>query len=837
MAANVGDPASSRAEPRRHAACKRDAVTNPLSALGQDVRQALRGLVKRPGVALAVFCTLALSIGANVTVFSIVNAVLLRPLPFGERSDRVVTLFSTHAQQSEDWSWGDSEVSYADLLDLREATAFEGLGGYLGRSLALSQDGAAERVRGGSVTPDLFPLLGVAPAIGRLFLEDEGAAPGLERVVLLTHGLWQRRYGARADIVGRAIQVNGLPRTVVGVLPPGFRFPERDDLYLPLRWIDAPRDARGINAVGLLRAGTSLAQAQQEASAIAARLARDHAATNRGFGVRLLPFRDSQVDRGARFLSTTLMAAVGFVLLIACANLTNLMLVQATGRQREMAVRSALGAGRGRLVRLVLVETALVAIAGTVAGLVAAEWLLDALRGTFPEDLPYWMVFDFDWRIALFAAGLTGVTTLSVGLLPALRASRPHLVADLKDAARATPPRGQQRLHAGLVVAQVAVCLALLVGASMVVRGFLTLQTSDLGFDDRPLLSMRVYLAGDQFDPPDTRARAIDEIAKALSTIVGVESAAATTSIPGDDGGAPVRVVADGAAGVDDGIGAQTIGVSAGIFDTLGLSLIDGRPLTAAETIDPAARVAVVNEALAARFWPDGGAVGRRVGVWRRAEVDWYRVVGVAPDVHYEEVSEETPQSRLSLYLPQAVTGARSMALLARATGDPDRLVEAARVLMRQRFPDQPVFELMSMAERRRFVSWEAQFMGEMMGTFAAVAVCLAGLGVYALLAYSVRRRVPEIGVRLALGARPGDVVGMFVRQGLTIAGTGVLVGVVLASLVASAVEGFVFGSNARDPRHFAVAAVVLGIAVVVACYLPARRASRVDPSVALRAE
>lgn len=812
-------------------------MTQFLSSLGQDVRQALRSLTKRPGVAAAVLATLAIGIGANVTVFSIVNALLLKPLPFGERSDRVVALFSTHAQQPENWAWGDSEVSYADLLDLREATAFEGLGGYLGRSFTLSQDGAAERVRGGSVTPDLFPLLGIAPVLGRQFRPEEAAPPGLERVVMLTHGLWQRRYGAAADIVGRDIHVNGLPRTVVGVLPPGVRFPERDDLYLPLRWVDSPRDARGVNGVGLLRSGASLAQAQEEASAIAARLARDYAVTNRGFGVRLLPFRDAQVDAGDRFLSATLLAAVGFVLLIACANLTHLMLVQATGRQREMAVRSALGAGRGRLVRLVLVETAVIAMAGTGAGLGAAVWLLDALHASFPEELPYWMVFDPDWRVAAFAAGLTVLTTIAVGLLPALRASRPHLVVDLKDAARVTPSRGQQRLLSGLVVAQVAVCLALLVGASMVVRGFLTLQTEDLGFDHRPMLSMRVYLAGDQLDPPAARARAIDEMAATVASMAGVEAAAATTSIPGDDGGGLVRVVADGATVVGEGIGAQMIGVGAGIFDTLGVSLIDGRALTVAETLDPAARVALVNKALAARLWPGGGAVGRRVGVWRPADVTWYRVVGVAPDVHYEEVGEATAQSQLSLYLPQAVTGNRSMALLARATVDPAGLVEPARALMRQRFPDQPVFELMSMVERRRFVTWGAEFLGQMMGAFAVVAVGLAGLGVYALLAFSVRRRVPEIGVRLALGAQPSDVVRMFVRQGLAVSAVGVLVGVVLAALVATAVERFVFGSNAWDPRHFAVAAAVLGGAVVVACYLPARRASRIDPTVALRTE
>ncbi len=811
-------------------------MTHALWSTLQDVRQAVRALTTRPGFALAVVVTLAVSIGANVTVFSIVNALLFRPLPFGDRSNRVVTLFATHAEQPEDWSWGDSELSYPDLVDLRQAEAFEGLAGYMGRSLTLSHDGAAERVRGGSVTPDLFRLLGVTPLLGRHFDEAEGTSPGLEQVVMLTHGLWQRRYGGTADIVGRDIHVNGLPRTVVGVLPPGFRFPERDDVYLPLRWDEAPRNARNLNAVGLVRSGVSLVQAQQQAAAIAARLATNHAATNRGYGVRVLPFRDSQIDSGGRFLSATLMAAVAFVLLIACANLTSLMLVRASGRQREMAVRSALGAGRGRLVRLMLVETGLVALAGTAVGLLGAVWLLDFLRESFPEDLPYWQVFDPDWRVAVFAVGITAVTTLAVGLLPALRASRPELVTDLKDAARATPPRGQQRLHAGLVVAQVAVCLALLVGASMVVRGFLAMQALDLGFDHRPLLSMRIYLAGDQFDALDARARAVDEIADALTAMPGVTAAAATSSIPGDDGGGLVRVVVDGATGADDGIGVQTVSATAGIFETLGLSLVEGRALSLAETLDPGARVAVVNRALAERLWPGEGAVDRRVGLQTATEVVWYRVVGTVPDVHYEEAGEDTPQSRLNLYLPQAVTGYRSMALLARTDGDPADLVEPTRRLLRERFPDQPVFELMSMAERRRFVTWEHRFMGQMMGAFAAVAVCLAGLGVYALLAYSVRRRVPEIGIRLALGARPRDLVRMFVRQGLAIAAAGLLVGAGLAAVVAAGVEGFIFGSDAWDPGHFALAATVLGGVVLVACYLPARRASRVDPTQALRA-
>ncbi|MGD9906597.1 MAG: ADOP family duplicated permease [Vicinamibacterales bacterium] len=719
---------------------------------------------------------------------------------------------------------------------MRATPSFEGLGGYIGRNLTLSHDGAAERVRGGSVTPDLFPLLGVSPVLGRHFRDDEAAPPGLERVVLLTHGLWQRRYGGDAGIVGRDVHVNGLPRTVVGVLPPGFRFPERDDLYLPLAWDESPRDARGVNGIGALREGASLTEARDQASAIAARLARDHVATNDGYGVHVQPYRETQIDRTARGLSLTLLAAVALVLLVACANLANLMLVRASGRQREMAVRSALGAGRGRLVRLLLVETGLVSVAGAVVGLLGAAWTLDLLLASFPEELPYWIVFDVDRRIAAFTVLLTALTTVGVGLMPAVRASRPHLVDDLKDGARGTPA-GEQRLHAALVVAQVAVSLALLVGASMMIRGFLAMQTTDLGFDHRALVSLRVYLAGDALDALDARARAVEELAAAVAAMPGVTAAAATTAIPGDDGGGLARVVVDGRTTEAEAIGAQVVGATDGLFTVLGRELVGGRGLTAAEARDPAARVAVINAALAERLWPDGSALDRRIGVRSRGAIDWYRVVGVAPDVHYEEIGEDTPQSRLTLYVPHAVTGYRTMAVLARAAGDPDTLVVPLQDHLSARFPEQPIYELMTMNQRRRFVTWEDRFMGQMMGTFAALAVGLAGLGVYALLAYAVRRRLPEIGVRLALGAAPGDIVRLVVGQGVAVAAVGLGLGLVLAAALAAVIQGFVFGGDAWDPRHLATAAAVLAAAVLTASYLPARRAARTDPTVALRSE
>lgn len=802
----------------------------------QDLRYACRSLGQRPGFAAAALVTVAIGIGANITVFSIVNALLLRPLPFGERSDRIVTLYATHAQQAEDWGWGDSEISLPDMEDFREAGVLEALGGYMGRSFTLSGDEAAERVRGGSVTPDLFPLLGISPVLGRHFRADEGAAPGLESVVMLTHGLWQRRYGANPDVVGKAIMVNGLPRTVVGVLPPGFRFPERDDLYMPLGWDEAPRSARNVNAIALLGPGVTLAQARDRLSATAARLALEYADTNRGFGVHVLPFRDSQVDRSERRISAVLMAAVGFVLLIACANLANLFLVRGVARQRETAIRAAMGASRGRLARQLFLDAAVLAVPGTLLGLLGAVWALDAIRASFPEELPYWISFDLDGRVALFTAGAAVFTAVAVGVLPSIRASRPHLVDDLKDGVRATPGRSQQRVQSGLVAAQVALCLALLIGARLMIASFMAMQTADLGIDHRSLVTVRAYLAGDEYDEVAARSRFFDEAAATLQQLPGVTAAAATTSIPGDDGGAGGRVVIDGRTGADDAVGASTIGVTAGIFDVFGVRPLDGRTFTPAETLDAESQVTVVSETLARYLWPAGTAVGARIGIQTATAVRWYRVIGVVPDVHYEEIGESTPQSQRTLYLPYAAQPSRTMAFIARTSTQPDRALLAARSALQQRHPGLPLFEAMTMAERRRFVTWEDEFFGKLMGTFALMALALACVGIYALIAFAVRQREGEIGIRLALGAEPAQVARLFVRQGFVVAVIGIAAGGGLAAALVAGLSGVVYGVDPWSGWHFAGAAVVLVLVVLLASYLPARRASRASPTAVLRA-
>jgi putative ABC transport system permease protein len=803
----------------------------------QDVSHAIRGLRRRPAFLVAALLTLAVGIGANVTVFSIVDALLLRPLPFGDRSDRVVTMHSTHRLQAEDWN--NSELSYPDLLDVqRQASSFEGVGGFLFRNFTVTTEADAERLQGLSITPDVFPMLGVAPMLGRTFTADEAAAPGLETSVILTHSLWQRRFGGDPNIIGRTVTINDRARTVVGVMPPRFRFPERSELFMPLRWDESLRSARNIAVIGVLKDGVSIEQAQGEVNAIASRLDATYPATNRGYGIRILAFRDSQVSPDAKLLAGTLMAAVAFVLLIACANLANLLLVRGAARQREMAVRAAMGASRTRLAWVLIGESAVLAVTGTVLGMLGAAWTLDLMRASFPEELPYWIRFDADVRVVLFTAGMTIFTTLAIGLLPAVRASRPRVVEDLKEGGRgATLGRPAQRLQTALAVAQVALCLALLVGANLLIRSFLSLQRAHVGFDDGPVLTMRVYLAGDSFDENRVRAAFLDRALQSLKSLPGVTAVAATTSIPGDDGGSMVRIVTDDHLAPGDEIGAQVIATTPDLLGALGLSMVQGRTFTDAESLDPDARVTVINARLARRLWPDGSAVGRRVGIVIAGDVSWLRIVGVAPDLLYEEPGEQTEQSRLNLHVPYALDAPRTMAILVRGTNNPGSLVAPARSALRRVYAGLPVFDIRTMAEVRRFTTWEREFFGTIMGAFAGTALLLACLGVYALLAYAARRRTHEIGVRLALGAEPHDVVRLLVRHAGRIGILGLAIGLMLAFAVARLLSGQIFDVNAFDPWLYAFTSAALLIVVLAAAYIPARRAARLDPTIALRVE
>jgi predicted permease len=786
-------------------------------------------------VALA---TLALGIGANTAMFSIVNALLLRPFPFGERSERVVTLHSTHSTQAPDWQ--NSDLSWDDFRDLKaESRAFEDIAGYVGRNFTLADETNAERLRGGSVTPNLFPLLGIVPLMGRTFHADEAQPIGHESVALLSHGLWRRRFGGDPRIVGRDIRLNGRALTVVGVMPERFRFPERDDVWVPYRDEEGRRDRRYLNAIGVLREETSLEQAQQDSDAVAARLADRYPASNRGWGIKVLAFRDSTVDAPARVVSTTLLAAVGFVLLIGCANLANLLLARGAARRREMAVRTAVGASRGHLVREMLAESVLLAVAGGVLGLVLSGVALDLMVASWPEELPFWIHLEPDARVLCFAVGLSLLTALAVGLLPALRASRPDLVTDLRDGGHGgSAGPATRRLQMALAVGQVALCLALLVGANLMIRSFLALQAAKSGFDEEGLLTTRVYLAGDVYDPVESRAAFFRRAVEALRAVPGVREVAVTSSIPADDGGEPGAAVPEGTAvppGEETGI--TVIAATPGLFDTLGARLIEGRTFTEAECADPSAHVAVVNQALARHFWPNDSPIGRRLGLVQNGATTWRTVVGVSPDIQYEEFGEETSQSRLNVFLPYARLGWRSMALLVRSASSAAAVAAGVRSTIRSLDAGIPTYDLRTMSEVRAYTTWEQRFFGRLMGVFALAALLLACLGVYGVLACAVSARTRELGVRMALGARPSDVASLVLKDGARLAVLGVLLGLGLAAGVGRVLGSILYGVSGADPLAFAGMAALLAAVALFASWLPARRASRVDPLTALRYE
>jgi predicted permease len=497
-----------------------------------------------------------------------------------------------------------------------------------------------------------------------------------------------------------------------------------------------------------------------------------------------------------------------------------------------------MGASRSRLLAHVLAESLVLSLTGAALGLLVSQWSLDFIRQSFPEELPFWLRFDLDVRVVLFAIGVALFTAITTGLLPALRAARASVMGDLKDNSRGMSlGPSAQRVQGGLAIVQVALCLALLVGANLMIRSFLALQNADLGFDHRPLLTARAYLAGDAYDDVNARAAFFTRAVATLRDLPGVQAVAATTSIPGDDGGGTVRLVVDGRATAEQDLPASSIAVTPGVFDAFGLRLLDGRTFTGAEASDPAARVTVVNARLAERLWPGESAVDRRIGIRTPTDVVWFRVIGVAPDVQYEEIGEETQASILNLYVPYALSGARTMAFIVHAQGSPSLLVQPLRDALRQLHAGLPLYEVMPMTERRRFTTWEQRFFGQMMGTFAAMALLLACVGVYALLSYAARRRTQEIGVRLALGARPSDVIRLFVRQGGVIAAGGLALGLVLALGLARTLSGTLWGVNALDIRLFAGMGAVLLVVVLAASYWPARQASRTDPIAALRTD
>jgi predicted permease len=808
-----------------------------MDTLVQDLRFAVRMLLKSPGFTLiAVLCT-ALGIGSNTAIFSVVNAILLRPFPYAD-PERIVAVNATQLKGG--ITQGD--LSYLDYQDLqKQSSTLAQVAAYTGRSLTFSDSEEPERVSGEAISAELFPMLGVKPVLGQNF-RPEDDRPGADGAILLSHDLWLRRFEGDPAIVGKTVIVNSLGYTVAGVMPPGFGFPERQAAWIPLAPLmtKATRLSHEVDVLARLKPGATLEQAQTEAATIAERLAREHADSNAGWSFAVRTLRDEFANGDMELVLLTMMGAVVFVLLIACANVANLLLARATSRQREMAVRAAIGAGRGRIVRQLLTESVLVGLLGGALGVVFGYWGIRWIYASIPADnqTPYWMVFSIDSTVLLYTLGVAVVTGLLFGLAPALQAAKTDLNETLKDGARGAGGGARNGLRSGLVVLEVALSLVLLVGASLFVRSFLKLQNADPGFSTENLIALRTFLPGDRYEDDAVKTRRVEDLARRVAALPGVEQVVVSNFVPAGRGGSDGPVVIDGLP-VKPGEEASVFfaGVTSKLLPTLGLSVLAGRDLTEREALTMSG-YALVTPAFAKKFWPGEAparVLGRRIQMKERPEAGWLTVVGLAPDIKVYGVDEKDPVP--SVFVPYPYDPARNNGLTIRTTGDPGQVIAAVRREIRASDAELPVFEVASLEQMRQDDFWEYRMFGGMFTVFGAIALFLASIGVYGVLSYSVSQRWREIGIRVALGAHRADILRLVVGQGLRLACFGIGFGLAGAFLVTRVISSLLFDVSPTDPVSFGLVSALLAGVAMYASYLPASRAVGVDPLSALRAD
>src|SRR5471030_2656207 len=801
----------------------------------QDLRYAVRTLVKNPGFAALTISCLALGIGVNSTIFSVVDTVAIRPLPFRD-PDRLVSLSSTHQANGID----RGGVSFLDALDWRARTrSFVEIATVTGRSLTLSDTDEPERFTGATVTWNMFPMIGVQPILGRQIRQEEDT-PGGPRVVLLSHGVWQRRYASDPSVIGRVITVNGNPHTIIGVMPPKFQFPEQAQLWIPQTPIEfaSPRSARTLQVLARLKPGRSFDEGRRDIAAIGDQLAKEQR-DDQGWSAAARPLRDDLMPSDIRLIVLTMMGAVSLVLLIACANVANLLLARATVRQREIAVRTALGAGRGRIVRQLLTESVLIAIAAAPLGVGIAYVGLQWLTASMPPNnqAPYYIDWSMNPRVIVYTSAIAVLTGLIFGLAPALQAAKTNLQDALKDGGRGSAGGARNRLRNALVVAEIALSLILLVGASLFVRSFLNLQDSRAGLDTAPLMTLRFYMPGDQYDAPDAMIRRVDEVVRRVEALPGVVSAMASNMVPLSGGGSDGAVIPEGvaiAAGQETHV--SYYAVTPHLLKTLNVPLVAGRDFTDAEG-QGRSGVAIVNGVLAKRLWPNRtDVVGQRFRLLDDTQNQWITVIGQVSDFRLFTVRDGKPSPYAFVSYPYNPT--RNTGLTIRvAGGGPASITSAVRQEIRRVDPTLPLFNIQSGEEARVNTFWQYRLFGWMFSIFGVIALLLASIGVYGVLAYAVSQRTQEIGVRMALGASRQNVFTLIVSQGARLAGLGILCGLAGAAAVTRVITGQLYNVSATDPVSFIGTAAFLAVVALLASYIPARRATSVDPMIALRAE
>ncbi|MCI0387438.1 MAG: ABC transporter permease [Acidobacteria bacterium] len=805
----------------------------------QDLRYGLRTLLKKPGFALVAVLTLALGIGANTAIFSVVNAVLLRALPYAE-ADELVIVWEAQRQRNR----LENVINLGNFFDWKEQNGiFEDMAAFFDTSAILTSDGEPEEVPSQIATPSLFTLLGVNPILGRTFTPDDGK-PGQPRVVMLSYGLWQRRFGGDPKIISRKLILGGQETTVIGVLPANFKWHVRKgsmtkksaELWSPWQVGEDSRQRRGrfAMAVARLKPGVTLAQAQTEMNTIGARLEQQYKEFNTNWGVNVVPLR-TQFTGEIRLALLILLGAVGFLLLIACANVANLLLARAAARQKEVAVRAALGAGRWRIIRQLLTESVLLAALGGAAGLLLAWWGTGLLVSLSPPELLDLPRVEISTPVLVFTLAVSLLTGIIFGLAPAFESSRFDLHETLKEGGRGMGSAGGHRLRSVLVIAEVALALVLLIGAGLLVRSFLRLQSVDPGFNANKLLTMRVSLPGRKYGNDRKRIDFFKGAIERMQALPGVEAAGAINFMPFAQPHAGTLVEFEGRPKAPPGQGAVT-GVcvtDAKYFRTMQIPLKRGRLYTEQEATEMR-HVVVINEAFARKHFPNEDPLGKRVTIYMKDENLPNEIIGIVGDSKHAGLdSEIEPMS----YWPHPELAYPYMNFIIRTKGDAAAMATSARSVIQALDPEQPVADVRTMESLLARSVARARFNTLLLTVFACVALLLALVGIYGVMAYAVEQRTHEIGIRMALGARGPDVLKMVVFQGLKLAVVGVAIGLLSSLLLTRLMGNMLYQVSATDPVTFTVIGLLLILIAVLACYVPARRAAKVDPMVALRYE
>lgn len=820
----------------------------------QDLRFSFRMLIKRPGFSLVALFTLALGIGANTAIFSAVNSVLFNSLPYPQ-AEQLVVINSSNPEKG----FTRFGASYQDFEDWeKQNTTFEGIAAYNGASGNLTGSDEPQRVRYAQVTANLFSVLGVSPVTGRSFAADEDQ-PGKDRVVILSYAFWKERFGGDAETVGKSLMLSGHPVTVIGVMPQGFEFPDAEtQMWRPIGLTPDQSGSRGshwLSTIGRLKAGVLVEQAQAESSAIAARLAEQYPDTNKGWGILVEPYQDILVG-DVRQPLLLLWGAVGLVMLIACANVANLMLARSTERKREIALRAALGAARARLVRQLLTESVLLAMTGCALGLLLALGGLEVLKSMIADLVPRAQEIKIDLQALAYSIGISLAAGIIFGVLPAFKSSSAALSESLKESARSSSGTSARRLRGVLVAGEIALAVVVLIGAGLLIRSFITLLEVNPGFDPRNVLTMRIAppfttspegkdeetFVKELFAEKDRAKEFYRQLLERLEALPGVASVGAVNRLPLTGNWWVESFAVEGRLpdNSQDKHTANGRAVMPGYFQTMGVPLLQGRVLAETDS-EHSHPVIVINQTAARRYWADENPVGQRITLddIGSGNPHWYTIAGIVGDERHNQLEME-PRPILYFTFAQARSGFGSdwgMDIVLKAESNPLSLIGAVRAQVLDLNRNLPVFNINSMEQIVARNVAERRSVMLLLSVLAAGALLLAAAGIYGVIAYTVSQRTQEIGIRMALGAGSRNIFRLVIGQGAGLALIGLILGLTTAAAMTRYLESMLYRVGATDAMTFAAVAALLMLVALVACYIPARRAAKVDPMIALRCE